>query len=214
MIKNLTGKPIVLGVAIIKNVDNLLNDRPFNRLEYLAKEYQKKYKLIKIGNIAGVEFARMLFKSIKIDPTKHRPSSEALLRRAIKNKSLPKINPAVDLGNWCSLDFLLPICVYDADKIFGKITLRLGLPNESYLAINNREINLENRFVLADEKGAFGSPITDSKRTMVTTQTKNLMLVIYFHKDVDKKEMEKMLSTFIQRTIEFLGGILKEKMII
>jgi len=214
MWKNITDKPIKLAVAIVENIDNSENNAPYKNLEKLAEELYNKYSATTIGKISGIENARKLFKSVHIDPTKNRPSSEALLRRAIKQKPLPKINPAVDIGNWCSLEFLLPICVYDYQKIFEPVELRLGKANEKYLAINNREINLENKFVLSDTKGAFGSPITDSYRTAVNNSTKTLVLVIYSHSEMSQDKLEKNLDVFIDRIINFLSGQLKEKFII
>ncbi len=214
MLKNLTDKPIEIGFAKVVGINNTKNDLPYKMLQKTANEYKIKYSGIPIGKVPKIEFARNLFKTVGLDPTKHRPSSEALLRRAIKEKPLPKINPAVDIGNWCSLDFLLPICVYDSNKILGEITLRLGKPNEKYLAINNREINLENRYVLSDKQGAFGSPITDSIRSMVSFDSTDVLLVIYYHKNIPENEKIRMLETFIERTLKHLGGKLIFKEIV
>ena len=126
-----------------------------------------------------------------MDPIKHRPSSEALLRRALKGKNYFSINTLVDLGNWCSLDFLLPICVYDADKTEGDITARLGHESESYYGHNNREINLYNRYLIADKKGPFGSPITDSIRTAINEKTKNAILIIFAPENYEDNLLKK-----------------------
>jgi len=71
--------------------------------------------------------ARQLYRDIGIDPTKNRPSSEALLRRTLKGKGLYQINSVVDTCNFCSLQFLLPIGLYDFDKIEGCVILRIGM---------------------------------------------------------------------------------------
>jgi DNA/RNA-binding domain of Phe-tRNA-synthetase-like protein len=49
---------------------------------------------------------RAMYKRVGLDPTKTRPSSEALLRRV--RRRLPRINSMVDVCNWCSLEFQLP----------------------------------------------------------------------------------------------------------
>ena len=51
---------------------------------------------------------RTMYKRVGLDPTKRRPSSEALLRRVRKGDPLPRINAMVDVCNWCSLEFQLP----------------------------------------------------------------------------------------------------------
>ena len=75
---------------------------------------------------ADAETVRTMYKRVGIDPTKRRPSSEALLRRVRKGDSLPRINAMVDVCNWCSLEFQLPYGLYDAAHIEGDVVLRLG----------------------------------------------------------------------------------------
>ena len=69
---------------------------------------------------------RTMYKRVGLDPTKTRPSSEALLRRVRKGDPLPRINSMVDVCNWCSLEFQLPYGLYDAARIEGDVELRLG----------------------------------------------------------------------------------------
>ena len=75
---------------------------------------------------AEVAAVRTMYKRIGLDPTKTRPSSEALLRRVRKGDPLPRINSLVDVCNWCSVEFQLPYGLYDAAHVEGDITLRLG----------------------------------------------------------------------------------------
>ena len=69
---------------------------------------------------------RTMYKRVGLDPTKTRPSSEALLRRVRRGDSLPRINSMVDVCNWCSLEFQLPYGLYDASRIEGDVELRIG----------------------------------------------------------------------------------------
>ena len=114
---------------------------------------------------------RTMYKRVGIDPTKRRPSSEALLRRVRKGEGLPRINSMVDVCNWCSLEFQLPYGLYDAAHIEGDVVLRLGLDGESYPGIRKDDVHVGGRITLADNRGPFGNPTSDSARTMVTTAT-------------------------------------------
>src|SRR6185436_4940620 len=49
------------------------------------------------ADIPGVSETRALFHRLDIDPTKSRPSSEALLRRVLQGKGLPHVNAVVDV---------------------------------------------------------------------------------------------------------------------
>ncbi len=57
---------------------------------------------------------RAMYRRVGLDPTKRRPSSEALLRRVRKGEPLPRINSLVDVCNWCSLEFQLPYGLYQS----------------------------------------------------------------------------------------------------
>src|SRR5580693_4260862 len=57
---------------------------------------------IDLGRLAEhrtVAALRALFRAAGCDPTRYRPSSEALLRRVLKGEALPAIHPFVALNN-------------------------------------------------------------------------------------------------------------------
>jgi DNA/RNA-binding domain of Phe-tRNA-synthetase-like protein len=122
---------------------------------------------------------RAMYKAVGLDPTKNRPSSEALLRRVRKGGELPRINNLVDVINWCSVESQLPFGLYDLGHIGGAITLRLGRGGESYAGIRKDDVHLEGRLTLADDRGPFGNPTSDSARTMVTAGTTRALVVIF-----------------------------------
>jgi DNA/RNA-binding domain of Phe-tRNA-synthetase-like protein len=128
---------------------------------------------------AEVTSVRTMYKRVGLDPTKTRPSSEALLRRVRKGDTLPRINSMVDVCNWCSLEFQLPYGLYDASKISGDVELRIGRAGESYAGIRKDDVHVEGRIALADAVGPFGNPTSDSARTMVTTATTRALLVVF-----------------------------------
>lgn len=202
------GLSIQLAVIQAKDLHLSKDKKAFVHLLRCADVYRAKYQGKSIGEIDRVQIARGLFRNLGIDPTKHRPSSEALLNRAIKEKELYPVNTLVDVGNWCSLDFLLPTSVYDSNKIVGKVTVRKGGKHESYIGLNNRVINLYNRYVIADEAGPFGSPVTDSQRSCVTLATRSAFLVIFAPSDYDHGLLTHQAEIFAQRTQDICGGIL------
>ena len=85
---------------------------------------------------------RAMYRRTGLDPTRRRPSSEALLRRVRKGEGLPRINSLVDVCNWCSLEFQLPYGLYDLDRIEGDVMLRLGEEGEAYAGIRKDESTL------------------------------------------------------------------------
>jgi DNA/RNA-binding domain of Phe-tRNA-synthetase-like protein len=121
---------------------------------------------------------RALFRAAGCDPTRYRPSSEALLRRLLKGEELPAIHPLVDLNNCLSVALAVPCCIVAAGSFAPPVVLRAGRPGESYESLRG-PFNLEGKPLLADAEGAFGTPITDSQRVKVTADTRGAWLVAY-----------------------------------
>jgi DNA/RNA-binding domain of Phe-tRNA-synthetase-like protein len=152
------------------------------------------------------EGVRTMYKRVGLDPTKRRPSSEALLRRVRKGEPLPRINSMVDVCNWCSLEFQLPYGLYDAAHIKGDVVLRLGFEGESYPGIRKDEVHVGGRITLADSIGPFGNPTSDSARTMVTTRTTQALLVVFAPAEIDTARLGHVLNLTAARMGEFTGG--------
>jgi DNA/RNA-binding domain of Phe-tRNA-synthetase-like protein len=130
----------------------------------------------------GFTFSRKLYRDVHIDPTRNRPSSEALWRR-LKNKGdFPRVNPFVDLTNLLSLTFQICFGLYDLEKIAGDITLTLGDDSDHYGGIGKDILHMKGKIVLKDSQGAFGNPSSDSSRTRVNSRTSRIMQVLFFHK--------------------------------
>lgn len=152
---------------------------------------------------------RTMYKRVGIDPTKRRPSSEALLRRVRKGEPLPRINSMVDVCNWCSLEFQLPYGLYDAARIQGDVVLRLGKEGESYPGIRKDEVHVGGRITLADDAGPFGNPTSDSARTMVTTETQRALVIVFAPSEIDRRRLDYVLDVTAQRMQEFTGASLE-----
>jgi DNA/RNA-binding domain of Phe-tRNA-synthetase-like protein len=156
------------------------------------------------GESAEVTAAvRTMYKRIGLDPTKTRPSSEALLRRVRRGEDLPRINSLVDVVNWCSLESQLPFGLYDADQIHGGVELRLGRDGEAYAGIRKDTVHLAGRFVLADARGPFGNPTSDSARTMVTDRTVRVMVAIFAPDTFSQSALDRVIETTRARIAEY-----------
>lgn len=146
------------------------------------------------ADIPGVAETRGMFHRLGVDPTKSRPASEALLRRVLQGKGLPRIHPAVDVCNLASLEHQLPLGLYDRAHVKGPIYARVGRVNEGYEGIRKGRVNLSGRVLLADEDGAFGAPTADSARTQITSGTRALLAVIYCPSERPSEHLSAMLA--------------------
>ena len=166
-----------------------------NEIETLCAELASAHAGKPPSEIPGLNYARDLYRTFGIDPTKTRPSSESLLRRVIKKKPFPKIFNAVDLCNYFALRFLLSLGLYDADKIGGDVVFRPGKEGETFAGIRKNDVNVSGRPVLVDDEGPFGNPTSDSLRTSVTDSTRALWMVIFAPIGFPKAQLEAHVQT-------------------
>ena len=168
---------------------------------------------VRMNPPAEVTAVRTMYKRVGLDPTKTRPSSEALLRRVRKGDPLPRINSMVDVCNWCSCEYQLPYGLYDADHIEGDVDLRLGRDGESYPGIRKDDVHVAGRITLADSHGPFGNPTSDSARTMVTTSTHRALLVVFAPAAFDRVRLERVVAATAVRMHEFTGSAEVQRLI-
>ncbi len=177
-------------------------------IEGTCRELKGRYGEGKSAEVPGVADARTLYKALGLDPTKTRPSNEALLRRALKGEALYRINTLVDTLNLCSLRHQLPFGLYDRDKLQPPVRLRRGEPGESYEGIRKGAVNVEARPVLVDGAGPFGNPTSDSARTMITLETRNALVVVYAPAVYRLARLEEVLDGSAATLTRFCGGTL------
>jgi DNA/RNA-binding domain of Phe-tRNA-synthetase-like protein len=149
---------------------------------------------------------RAMYKRVGLDPTKTRPSNEALLRRILKGGALPRINAMVDVINWCSMEFQLPYGLYDRARMRGTPTLRLGADGEAYAGIRKDTVHVSGRITIADDDGPFGNPTSDSARTMVTTATTDALVVVYAPAETPGPRLARVLDRTAERLARICGG--------
>jgi DNA/RNA-binding domain of Phe-tRNA-synthetase-like protein len=173
--------------------------------------FRERYGEGRSSEVPGAADARTLYKALGIDPTKTRPSNEALLRRALKGEALYRINTLVDALNLVSLRTQLPFGLYDLDRVKPPVVLRKGAAGEGYEGIRKGFVNVEARPVLVDAEGAFGNPTSDSARTMITLQTRNALVVAYAPAGYNLGRLNDVLDTTAETLHRFCGGGLADR---
>lgn len=170
--------------------------------EQLFFEMEEK----KVTEFNGIKEWRALWKKFGADPNRYRHSVEALYRRIAKQNYITPMHSAVDLNNFFSLQYQIPMGIYDFHKIQGDITISLGTEDSQYAGLNGRENVLKNIIALHDTAGAFGSPFVDSIRTAVTEDTTEAIQVVFLRPSISQEEGEKLLHSIGDMFHQIHGG--------
>jgi DNA/RNA-binding domain of Phe-tRNA-synthetase-like protein len=160
--------------------------------------------------------ARRLYHRLGMDPSKHRPSSEALVRRILQGKGLFQVNTAVDAANLASIHYGRPVGLYDAGRIEAfvepddprrrRVILRRGIEGEEYPGIGKERIHLAERPTLVDRAGPFGNPSSDSDRTKVTLDTRSILFVLFEPADEAAENVAAHLEISRRILLRHIGG--------
>jgi DNA/RNA-binding domain of Phe-tRNA-synthetase-like protein len=197
---------ITLGIAKIDGV-SVAAEHPQLAEHYrqLLAQLQQQITLDTLSSMPSVRAVREMYKLLKVDPSRYRPASEAMLRRVLQGKGLPAINTAVDVNNMGSLYWGIPSGIYNASQIKFPVELRLGLAGEEYGGITGSLISAHGKLVLADQEKIIGSPTTDSYSTRVEPGVTTLMLVQYIPA-AWSGNADEALAWSVERLLRYNGG--------
>jgi DNA/RNA-binding domain of Phe-tRNA-synthetase-like protein len=174
--------------------------------ERLREEITSKYTLENLKNDPVVRAYRDFYWRIGIDPTKTRPSSEALVRRLLRGK-WPKINPVVDAGNIASARHLVPIGIYDLERFTPPARIVLASGGEVFEPIGGEEERVPaNTPIMVDSRGVVMHlyPHRDSRITMVRPETRCVLVVAAGVPGVSMARLKGTVAE-VQRLLGVLG---------
>jgi len=173
------------------------------------KEVTAKYNAETLKDDATVRAFRDFYWMLNIDPTKTRPSGEALLRRILHGNPLPNISTAVDAYNLASLKTIIPISGFDEDLVKPSFTIRFARNGEPFAGVGmEKPLSLTDRMlVLADEDRILCIyPYRDSNYTKIAVQTRNVLLVSYRAPGIVEDLLKEAVETGLEYIREVSGG--------
>lgn len=175
-------------------------------VDEICERKRREFTVETLAQDNAVRHVRAMFREWGIDPSKYRPSSEALLRRVVQGKGLYRVSNIVDVGNLGSVETRWPYGCYDRARLQPPIEFRHGASGERYEGIGKRVWHLDGRPVLADSEGPFGSPISDSTRSMITESAADILIVIYAPASAADAALEAAMIRLSERVSQFAGA--------
>ncbi|MEM4695390.1 MAG: phenylalanine--tRNA ligase beta subunit-related protein [Ignisphaera sp.] len=184
-----------------KDSEKLFEGYPFeDDIRNLITYVKSRYTLDILRNDRAVRAYRDFFWRLGIDPTKTRPASEALVRRALRDQ-FPRINPVVDAGNIASAYTMVPIGMYDLDKVSLPLTIKFSQGGERFKPIGGGEEVLEKDIpILVDSKGTVMHiyPHRDSIETCVTENTTKIVTIAAGVAGIEKELVMRAVSIVVE----------------
>lgn len=169
-----------VGACITANISNTQYSADlWSEIDALGAEYRATLTTESLKDMASIQATRRIYKLCGKDPSRYRPSGEALVRRVLQGKGLYQVDTLVDLINLASMKYGYSIGAFDADKFSGDtLTLGIGKEGEPYEGIGRGMINIAGLPVYRDAVGGVGTPTSDHERTKVSLSTTRLLVLV------------------------------------
>jgi len=163
-------------------------------------------KLDSVKNDPIFRAYRDFFWRAGIDPTKTRPAAEALTRRVLRGRSLPRVNTLVDALNGVSLQTKIPFAAFDADSLRGKLSLRYARAGETILPIGHfKSVLLSGSEIVIsdDEKVVALYPHRDSDKTKIREKTRRAVILACGVPGIERTHLRQALHICRQNIVKF-----------
>jgi DNA/RNA-binding domain of Phe-tRNA-synthetase-like protein len=170
---------------------------------------QGRWTLDQLREHAAFRAYRDFFWRVGVDPTKTRPASEALIRRVLRERPLPRINTFVDAYNLASIETAIPLAAFDLGGLSGSLLMREAKAGEEFLGIG-----MEKPVVLGGGEPVIEDgdklvaiyPYRDAEACKITMATKDILLLICGVPNVDEGILADAGRVAVEWATRFCGG--------
>lgn len=200
-VENLVSDRIKIGTITAK-IDSLPEHHTMLE-ERLFELLQLRRQALNESEDAFRKACRDMMRIGSYKPTgRSKPASEYLLRTASEG-NFPRINSVVDINNYISLKYLVPISLWDTDKIDADSWLfRTGNEEESFVFNSTGQViqlhDLITGFAVKDGKETpIVTPVKDCQQTKTGAGTSNIMAAVYYPANwIDSPGLDNILDEF------------------
>ncbi|MFH1533533.1 MAG: arginine--tRNA ligase [Nitrospirota bacterium] len=200
-----------IGAILIKGINNAKRVSGVESLlRGICAQRERQYKDADLHMESFVAQWDKAYGRFGINPKKNMPSITALLKRVVSGKEIPHINALVDIYNYYSLKFFLPIGGEDIDWLHGDLNLKYTKGGEPFRPIGSIDVQTasEGEIAYMDNGG-----ITcrywnhrECERTKFTNKTVNALLLVEDLSKMHMDEFGKLLEELQDGISKYIGG--------
>ena len=202
--------PEYRGAAVYAEVVNSpFSEGLWQEIDAFTQELRARDTADSIKQQPAIAATREAYRRLGKDPSRYRPSAEALRRRLLRGLELYRIDTLVDLINLVSLRTGYSIGGFDADKIQGTdLCLGVGQAGEPFEGIGRGVLNIEGLPVWRDVQGGIGTPTSDHERTKMDVGTRHILAIINGYDGDERRlrEAAEMTQELLRKYAESDGG--------
>lgn len=197
-------------IVIIRDVEARREHPELERFKAdVADHVRKRWTLDELRENPVFRAYRDFFWRIGVDPTKTRPAAEALIRRILRGRTLPKINTLVDAYNLASIDTAVALAAFDESGLAGELVMREAEAGEEFLGIGMEKPRVlqGGEAVVSDaEKLIAIYPYRDAEVCKITEETKRTLILVCGVPNIDDEMLTRAGRVAIEYINRFCGG--------
>lgn len=200
-----------IGTLLIRNIDNTKStDATYQVLWSQIEETAKKYRETDPNQIPNIEKWQKALNNVYLDPSKNTPSHEALISRIIQRQNPPNINGLVNIYNYISVKYEIPVGGHDINKTEGDIEVGPNTKNFTFSPINSdkKEAIPQKEIVYKDEEEILtrGWVHRQSSKSMIDESTQNVFIPIDNIGNLSSEELKKIALDIYSLVNTYLGS--------
>lgn len=199
--------PSFVGACVEADVENsAYSEELWKLIDDQCEKFRQTLTTDTVKDISAIAATRRVYKACGKDPSRYRPSSEALIRRVLQGKQLYQIDTLVDLINFASITYGYSIGGFDAGKFSGDtLSLGVGREGEPYEGIGRGMLNIAGLPVYRDAIGGVGTPTSDNERTKMGLATRRLVALVNGY-DGNEETVRATAQLIIRLVERFCNG--------
>ena len=203
--------------AILFAIQGVRVEKSLDDLEHFKSEALQRFRstlsLETLKDVPALRAYRDFFWRVGIDPTKTRPASEALLRRVLQGKDIPRINTLVDAYNIASMETHVPLAVFDAAKVQGDMVMRMAVAGEKFhgIGMTAEETLTGKEVVVQDDQMLIAIyPYRDADFSKVMTETTDVSIMVCGVPGIELSRLDEARKLSADYITRFCGGKVTE----
>lgn len=200
-----------IGIVIAKNIDNSGSDEEIMAMLHKKQdEIRQNFETETLSQNPKIDSWRKAYSSFGAKPKKNKCSVENLYRMTLSSINLNHINKIVDIYNYVSIKYIVPVGGDDIDNVEGDIKLRFARGDETFVELNSDDTKnpKEGEVVYSDDKEVLCRRWNwrECDKSKMIGDTKNVCLVVEGLPPVTKDDVENIAKELGGLVQKFCGG--------